>query len=88
MVKIYFSLWTAALVLTVFASEKCEENGSCTLPGSSGEKEAYVLSPVGAGSIKNVKQPPRLATLKGKRIAIVGGSFMASVPHPELKRLI
>lgn len=82
MLKICFVLWAVTLVFNVFASEKCAEKGSCTLPGSSGEKEGYVLSPVGAGSIKNVKQPPRLATLKGKRIAIVGGSFMASVTHP------
>jgi len=33
-------------------------------------------------------QAPRLSTLDGKTIAVVGGSFMASVTHPEIKRLI
>ena len=30
----------------------------------------------------------RLQSLDGKTIALVGGSFMANVTHPELKRLI
>ena len=47
-----------------------------------------VLSPVGASTIKLITQAPRLSTLNGKTIAIVGGSFMASVTHPEIKRLI
>lgn len=47
-----------------------------------------VVSPVGRASVKSIEQGPRLGTLDGKTIAIVGGSFMASVTHPELKRLI
>lgn len=39
-------------------------------------------------SVKPIEQAPRLGTLDGKTIAIVGGSFMASVTHPELKKLI
>ena len=31
---------------------------------------------------------PRLKSLNGKTIALVGGSFMANVTPPELKRLI
>ena len=31
---------------------------------------------------------PRLDTLDGKTVAIVGGSFMANVTHPELRRLL
>ena len=35
-----------------------------------------------------IAQVPRLDTLEGKTIAVVGGSFMAHVTHPEIKRLI
>ena len=38
--------------------------------------------------MESIEQAPRLETLDGKTIAIVGGSFMAYVTHPELKRLI
>jgi len=47
-----------------------------------------VLSPVGESTIKLIKQAPRLSTLDGKTIAVVGGSFMANITHPEIKRLI
>lgn len=47
-----------------------------------------VISPVGKSTIKQIQQAPRLSTLNGKTIAIVGGSFMANVTHPEIKRLI
>lgn len=47
-----------------------------------------IVSPVGRTSVTPIEQSPRLKTLEGKTIAIVGGSFMASVTHPELKRLI
>ncbi|MBR5808275.1 MAG: hypothetical protein IKY24_06605, partial [Alistipes sp.] len=35
-----------------------------------------------------IEMAPRLTSLEGKTIAIVGGSFMARVTHPELKQLI
>ena len=35
-----------------------------------------------------IEMAPRLTSLEGKTIAIVGGSFMARITHPELKRLI
>ena len=90
MLKIHFYLifLTAILTLNIFASAECDDNGLCSLPGDSGNKVLHVLSPVGKSNIKKVKQSPRLSTLNGKKIAIVGGSFMASVTHPELKRLI
>ena len=47
-----------------------------------------VLSPVGRADITMIKQAPRLDTLNGKTIAVVGGSFMASVTHPEIRQLI
>ncbi len=47
-----------------------------------------VVSPVGRGTVQMIAMAPRLTTLEGKTIAIVGGSFMARVTHPEFKRLI
>ena len=73
----------------VYANECISSGTVCNIPGTSGNDGIYkVFSPVGASSIKNIKQAPRLSTLKGKNIAVVGGSFMASVTHPEIKRLI
>ena len=47
-----------------------------------------VVSPVGHPSVDMISQAERLKTLDGKTIAIVGVSFMTSVTHPEIKRLI
>ena len=88
MIKFYSMLLAAFAALALYASDECQDSGICKLPGDTAKNDFHVLSPVGKSSIKSVKQPPRLSTLKGKRIAIVGGSFMASVTHPELKRLI
>lgn len=54
-----------------------------------GNASAYaVVAPVGKQTISMITQAPRLDTLEGKTIALVGGSFMARVTHPEIKRLI
>ena len=47
-----------------------------------------VVSPVGRSSVELIQMAPRLETLNGKTIAVVGVSFMTSVTHPEIKRLI
>lgn len=47
-----------------------------------------VVSPVGRSSVEMITQAPRLETLDGKTIAVVGVSFMTNVTHPEIKRLI
>ncbi|MCM1071918.1 MAG: hypothetical protein NC210_06670 [[Clostridium] fimetarium] len=47
-----------------------------------------VVSPVGRGTVEMIEMAPRLSTLDGKTIAVVGGSFMASITHPEIKKLI
>ena len=47
-----------------------------------------VVCPVGQSAVQPIEQAPRLPTLDGKTIAVVGGSFMASITHPEIKRLI
>ena len=65
---------------------KCTD-GTCPLPVQ-GEVTFSVVSPVPETAIEPMAAAPRLATLNGKTIALVGGSFMANVTHPELKRLI
>ena len=55
---------------------------SAKVPGYS------VVSPVGRSAVKPIKQAPRLNTLNGKTIVVVGTNFMARVTHPEIKRLI
>lgn len=47
-----------------------------------------VVSPVGRSDVEMISQAPRLGTLDGKTIAVVGVSFMTNVTHPEIKRLI
>ena len=47
-----------------------------------------VVSPVGRSSVELIQMAPRLETLDGKTIAVVGVSFMTSITHPEIKRLI
>ena len=47
-----------------------------------------VVSPVGMSTVEPIKMAPRLETLEGKTIAIVGEDFMCHITHPELGRLI
>ena len=79
-----------ATTLLGFASgalaEECKD-GACTLPAG-GEATYTVLSPIPESAVEPIKPAPRLKSLDGKTIALVGGSFMANVTHPELKRLI
>ena len=65
----------------------CDGN-SCRIEDASKEHGYSVVSPVGRASIKPIDQVPRLKTLAGKTIAVVGHNFMARVTHPEIKRLI
>ena len=67
-------------------AQKCSD-GLCPLPAS-GEATLSVVSPVPETAIEPIAAAPRLKSLNGKTIALVGGSFMANVTHPELKRLI
>ena len=53
------------------------------------KNEYQILSPVPSGSsISPIEQPSRLSTLKGKRIALVGGSFSASVTHQVISDML
>ena len=74
-----------ALVASIAVGEECLD-GMCKL--SSGKKESASLDAVPSVNVKFIVQSRRLPSLDGKTFALVGGSFMASVTHPELKRLI
>lgn len=50
--------------------------------------EYAVVSPVGLSAVDMISQAPRLETIEGKTIAIVGVSFMTHITHPEIKDLI
>ncbi|MBA4148319.1 MAG: hypothetical protein H0X66_09400 [Verrucomicrobia bacterium] len=82
------ALGTAARSQTAGAiSYECDD--SCLAPGTPVPAGKYaVVSPVGKQTVQMIAQAPRLDTLDGKTIAVVGGSFMASTTHPEIKRLI
>ena len=80
----------AAMLLCLEAGAQrivCDE--SCRLADETSAEAGYaVVSPVGQSSVEMIEQAPRLETLDGKTIAVVGVSFMTSVTHPEIKRLI
>ena len=62
----------------------------CDIPryDEDGNEVFAVVSPVGYCDVKMIEQAPRLDTLDNKTIALVGGSFMASTTHFEIKRCI
>lgn len=64
---------------------QCDE--SCD-PDATGAVKYNVVSPVGFSTVEPIEMAPRLNTLDGKTIAIVGEDFMYNITHPELKRLI
>src|SRR4051794_36415665 len=68
-------------------SYECDDE--CMIPGAPLPAGKFaVVSPVGKQTVEMIKQAPRLDSLDGKTIAVVGGSFMANITHPEIKRLI
>ena len=67
-------------------AQKCAD-GTCPMP-ETGEATLSVVSPVPESAVVPMAAASRLKSLDGKTIALVGGSFMANVTHPELKRLI
>ena len=76
---------TAQTTSRIVCDETCKtESGSNVVKGDG----FAVVSPVGRGTVQMIEMAPRLTSLEGKTVAIVGGSFMARVTHPELKRLI
>ena len=86
--KIITSIALVAMWTSAIADTDCMD-GFCPIPqASDGEPGIAVLSPVPESAVEPIAPAPRLDTLDGKTIALVGGSFMANVTHPELKRLI
>lgn len=77
------------LILAPELSDGCTD-GECEIPDfdDKGNEVYAIVSPVGYHDVDMIAQAPRLDTLDGKTIAIVGGSFMASVTHPILKECI
>ena len=73
-------------ISAVMLAAECKD-GICPSPAG-GEATYTVLSPVPESAVEPIKPATRLKSLDGKTIALVGGSFMANVTHPELKRLI
>ncbi len=77
---------------TLVAQEPACDDSICMIEAHGGTMPAgelfSVVCPMGQSDVEAIEQAPRLSTLDGKTIAIVGGSFMASVTHPEIKRLI
>ena len=66
------------------------EDGVCQIPvvDENNQPVYAIVSPSGYHAVDMIAQAPRLDTLAGKRIALVGGSFMASVTHEELRKCI
>lgn len=89
--KTIIGIMAAALAANAWAATvpDCTDD-LCALeaPAAPGEAVYEVLSPVPEAAVEPIAPAPRLASLDGKTIALVGGSFMANVTHPELKRLI
>ncbi len=75
----------AAMLAVVNTRKQCKD-GICPIDATP-EKQTSADAMPGC-AINPVAQGKRLSSLDGKTIALVGGSFMASVTHPELKRLI
>ncbi len=71
------------------ATTLCASGAPVAVPPPEAAPGSYaVVAPVGRQTVPVITQAPRLTTLDGKTIAVVGGSFMANVTHPEIRRLI
>ena len=74
------------LIALSTSSQTCDPSGECGGDTTVGNYD--VVSPMGYSSVEMIELADRLETLEGKTIALVGGSFMASVTHVELKKII
>lgn len=84
--RLLLLLASVLLLSTTAGAQTCDPDDGCEGEESAGMFN--VLSPVGQSSVDMIELAPRLDTFDGKTIALVGGSFMASVTHVELKKLI
>ena len=85
MKKIVFLAAFSMLSISGFGRVICDT--TCHAPDD-GISNFAVVSPVGRSMVTHIEQGPRLTTLAGKTIAVVGVSFKAEVTHPEIKRII
>lgn len=80
------------LPLTACGSESEDGcvDGVCEIPtyDADGKQVYAMVSPAGYHNVEMLEQAERLDSLEGKTLALVGGSFMASTTHPELKKCI
>jgi hypothetical protein len=72
----------------IVCDETCEIGAETRSAATKGDAGFAVVSPVGLGTVEPIDQAPRMNSLSGKTIAVVGVSFMSRVTHPEIKRLI
>ena len=80
LIKTYLLVAFAAACLIVGAGDRSLEPV---------KNEFKIVSPVPSGStVEPITQPPRLDTLQGKTIALVGGSFSASVTHAVIRDML
>lgn len=81
MKRFLFFLVVIALNVPSFGRVICDT--TCHGPDD-GIANYAVVSPVGRSMVKHIEQAPRLTTLDGKTIAVVGVSFQAAITHPEI----
>ena len=82
-------LMTVSMAQNAFSQDDCDDACAVGDPSVTAVSGIYrVVSPVGSQRVEMIKMAARPGSLNGKTFALVGGSFMASVTHPELKRLI
>ena len=79
-------VWDSNNASNYVATFKVVDGGGSLEPA----KNAFnIVSPVPTGStVEMIVQPPRLDTLQGKTIALVGGSFSAAVTHAVLRDML
>ena len=85
------SLATSLFPATKYSTNPDEcVDGVCLVPqyADDGSQNYAIVSPVGYHEGAMIEQAKRLDSLKGKTIALVGGSFMAVTTHGELKKCI
>ncbi len=89
LVRLLMVLMCVSMTQNAFSQDDCDDACAVGDPSVTAVSGIYrVVSPVGNQRVGMIKMAARPGSLNGKTFALVGGSFMASVTHPELKRLI
>lgn len=87
MKKILVFLFLFVSLVSSAQDNRFECDDTCS-PEETGQVTYNVVSPVGFSTVEPITMAPRLNTLDGKTIAIVGEDFMYNITHPALKQLI